>query len=158
MPRTILLAVVASSAASATMTALILLCVLPSVVEAQVSQLVGSTLTVSRDDGSVGVSAEVGPPGGGILRVFGTDGKTPRLTLNSSGQATDGGIASNAGLNVYSVDGKEAVRVGSQRQIDGYGLSLRDAERVRLRIGVDGNGNPSIQMFDASDNVIWSAP
>jgi len=66
--------------------------------------------------------------------------------------------APNAGLNVYSIDGKEVARVGSLWQIDGYGLQLRDAEWPRLRFGVDWNGNPNIQMFDADDKVIWSAP
>jgi hypothetical protein len=66
--------------------------------------------------------------------------------------------APNAGLNASSIDGKEVVRVGSLRQIDGYGLQLRDAKRPRLHIGVDGNGDPSVQTFDADDTVTWSAP
>ena len=141
------------------MTALAILAMLPSAVDAQVARLTGSSLMVVGSDGLPGVSEEVGPPGGGILRVFGSDGKTVRLSLNSSGQAADGGIAPNAGLNVYNVDGQEVVRVGSAQALNGYAFNLRDAQGVtRYRAAVDGSGNPTVQLFDAQGNVIWSAP
>jgi hypothetical protein len=73
------LAMLASSGASAAVTALVILVMLPSAVDAQVTRLTGSSLTVMGSDSRPGMTAEVGPPGGGILRVFGTDGKTIRL-------------------------------------------------------------------------------
>jgi hypothetical protein len=148
-----------SSVVSAAVTALVVLAMLPSAVDAQVARLTGSSLTVMGSDGLPGVTAEVGPPGGGILRVFGSDGKTVRLSLNSSGPPADGGIAANAGLNVYNVDGHEVVRVGSNQALNGYAVTLQDAQgTIRYRAAVDGNGDPTVQLFDAQGNVIWSAP
>jgi len=159
MQRSIVLSTFVSSVVSAAVTALVILAVLPSAVDAEVSRLTGSSLSLVGSDGLPGVTAEVGPPGGGILQVYGSDGKTVRLSLNSSGQAADGGIAPNAGLNVYNMDGKEVVRVGSIQALNGYAINLRDMQGVtRYRAAVDGNGNPTIQLFDAQGNVIWSAP
>jgi hypothetical protein len=159
MSGTLVLSMVASSVVSATVTALVILTLLPSAVDAQVARLTGSNLSVVGSDSLPGVTAEVGSPGGGILRVFGSDGKTVRLSLNSSGQPTDAGIAANAGLNVYNVDGQEVVRVGSNQALNGYAINLRDAQgNTRYRAAVDGNGNPTVQLFDEQGNVIWSAP
>jgi hypothetical protein len=156
---TIVLTVLASSVISAAVTALLTLVILPSAVDAQVAKLTGSGLSVVGTDGGPGISAEVGTPGGGILQVFGSDGKTVRLSLNSSGQPGNAGIAPNAGLNVYNVDGQEVVRVGSNQALNGYAFNLRDAHgNTRYRAAVDGNGDPTIQLFDAEGNVIWSAP
>jgi hypothetical protein len=159
MRRTMVLSMLVSSVVSATVTALVMLAIVPSAVDAQVTRLTGSSLAVVGSDSLPGVTAEVGSPGGGILRVFGSDGKTVRLSLNSSGQPTDGGIAANAGLNVYNVAGQEVVRVGSIQALNGYAINLRDAHgTTRYRAAVDGDGNPTVQLFDDQGNVIWSAP
>jgi hypothetical protein len=150
---------VASCIVSAGVTALVMLALLPSAVSAEVAQLTGTNLTVVGSNGQTGVTAEAGEPGGGIVRVFGSDGKTVRLSLNSSGQPADGGIAPNAGLNVYNTAGAEVLRVGSIQAVNGYAVSLLDAHGVtRYRAAVDGDGNPTVQLFDAQGNVIWSAP
>jgi hypothetical protein len=160
MRRTIVFSILVSSILSTAATLLVGLALLPATVDAEVARLTGSSLTVGSSDGRPGVTIETGPPGGGILRVLGTDGKTVRLSLNSSGQPpADGGIASNAGLNVYNVDGLEVVRVGSIAALNGYAINLRDAQgTTRYRAAVDGDGNPTVQLFDAEGNVIWSAP
>lgn len=159
MRSTVLLSVVVSSFVSAVVTALVILVVLPAAVDAQVAKLSGSGLEVVGTAGRPGVTAEVGPPGGGILQVYGTDGTTVRLSLNSSGQPTDSGIAPNAGMNVYNVDGLEVARVGTISALNGYGFNLRDAQgNTRYRVAVDGQGNPTVQLFDAQGTVIWSAP
>ncbi len=159
MHRISIVSIFVSSVVASAVTAVVFLSVLPSAVEAQVARLTGSSLSVVGADGLPGVTGEVGPPGGGILRVYGTDGKTVRLSLNSSGQVADGRIASNAGLNVYNVDGTEVMRVGSIQALNGYAFNLRDAQGVtRYRAAVDGDGNPTVQLFDADGNVIWSAP
>jgi opacity protein-like surface antigen len=159
MRNTVVLSMLVSSVASAAVTALVVVAMLPSAVDAQVAWLTGSSLTVAGPNGLPGVTAEVGPPGGGIPQVVGSDGKTVRLSLNSSGQPTDGGIAANAGLNVYNVDGLEVVRVGSNQALNGYAFTLRDAQgTTRYRAAVDGDGNPAVQLFDAQGNVIWSTP
>ncbi|HEV7665598.1 MAG TPA: hypothetical protein VGQ62_18850 [Chloroflexota bacterium] len=159
MRGTIVLSVLASSVVSVAVTALLMLALLPSAVDAQVAKLTASGLSVVGADGRPGVSVDVGPPGGGILQVFGSDGKTVRLSLNSSGQPGAAGIAPNAGLNLYNVDGLEVVRVGSIQALNGYAFNLRDAQgNTRYRAAVDGNGDATIQLFDAEGNVIWSAP
>jgi hypothetical protein len=62
-------------------------------------------------------------------------------------------------MNVYNVDGLEVVRVGSIRALNGYAFNLNDAQgTTRYRAAVDGDGNPTVQLFDAQGNVIWSAP
>ena len=159
MRHTLVLPMLISSVASATATGVVIFALLPSAVDAQITRLTGSSLVVMGSESLPGVTAEVGSPGGGILRVFGSDGKTVRLSLNSSGQPVDGGIAPNAGLNVYNADGLEVVRVGSIQALNGYAINLRDAQgTTRYRAAVDGEGNPTVQLFDAQGNVIWSAP
>ena len=158
MRRSVLISVVASSAVSALVTALVMLAMLPSLVDAQVAKLSASSLELTGEHGQ-GVTAEVGPPGGGIVRVLGSDGKTVRLSLNSSGQPGPSGIAANAGMNVYNVGGLEVARLGSIASLNGYGLNLRDAQgNTRYRVAVDGDGNATVQLYDADGNVIWSAP
>ena len=159
MRSNVVLSMVASGIVSAGVTALVMFALLPAAVNAEVAQLTGSSLTVVGSNGQPGVTAEAGEPGGGILRVFGSDGKTVRLSLNFSGQPVDGGIAPNAGLNVYNTDGAEVLRVGSNQALNGYAVILRDAHGVtRYRAAVDGDGNPTVQLFDAQGDVMWSAP
>jgi hypothetical protein len=64
MRRDVLVAAVVSSVLSAAITAGVLLAFLPTVVEAQVTRLVGTGLTVTREDGLAGVTADVRAPGG----------------------------------------------------------------------------------------------
>jgi len=56
-------------------------------------------------------------------------------------------LAERAGLSLRGVSDLER------------GVSLRDAQGVtRYRAAVDGNGDPTVHLFDAQGNVIWSAP
>src|SRR5919202_1123799 len=104
MRRSILLTALTTSVASTTLTALVMLALLPAVVDAQVEQLTAAGLTIARDDGLHGVAADVRPTGGGIVQVLGPDGKTLRVQMGSGGappgQAIQPGAA-GAGVNVY---------------------------------------------------------
>jgi hypothetical protein len=104
------------------------------------------------------VTAEVGPPSGGILRVFGSDGKTVRLSLNSSGQPSDGGIAANAGLTCTTWTGWRWCAWGATRPSTATRSTCGMRKEQRAIERPCGNGDATIQLFDAEGNVIWSAP
>jgi hypothetical protein len=85
MRRSILLTALATSVASTTLTALMMLALLPGVVDAQVERLTATGLTITRGDGLQGVVMDVRPTGGGIVQVLGPDGTTPRVQVGAGG-------------------------------------------------------------------------
>jgi hypothetical protein len=163
MRRSVILTAIVTSVVSTTLTALVMLALLPAVVTAQVERLSTAGLTIVRADGLEGLVADVRPTGGGIVRVFGPDGKTTRVQMASggagSGQVIQPG-APGAGVNVYDVNGTLVGRLGTHGALnDGVNLQLADAQgNVRYRASVDGDGNPTIELMDAEGNVTWSAP
>jgi hypothetical protein len=179
MTRTTVFTALVSSAASTALTALLVLAVLPAVVDAQVARVTAQGLTVARSDGLPGITADVQPTGGGLLQILGTDGKTqrvslsaaevrssaslldqngtPRIMINIGGQ--NGTNSAAEGVNLDDPDGRELARIGTGDPGTRTVMRLSDQqENVRLQLGVADDGTPSIQMFDTSGNVIWSAP
>jgi hypothetical protein len=91
--------------ASTTLTAYLMLLLLPVAVSAQVERLSTGGLTIVRADGLPGVLADVRPTGGGIPQVIGPDGTTPRVQVGSGGAAAGQPIQpgpGGAGVNVYN--------------------------------------------------------
>jgi len=163
MRRSILLTALTTSVASTTLTALVMLALLPPIVDAQVERLTANGLTIQRADGLQGLVADVRPTGGGVVQVFGPDGTTPRVQLASGGAAPGQVIqpeGPGAGVNVNSVNGTRVARLGTHGVLnDSIMLELDDAQgRVRLRAIVDPDGNPTLELMDAQGRVTWSAP
>jgi hypothetical protein len=179
MTRTIVFTAFVSSAASAALTALLVLVMLPAVVDAQVARVIAQGLTVARSDGLPGMTADVQPAGGGLLQILGPDGKTqrvslsaaevrssaslldqngtPRIMINIGGQ--NGTNSAAEGVNLDDPDGRELARIGTGDPGTRTVMRLSDQqENVRLQLAVGDDGTPSMQMFDTSGNVIWSAP
>jgi hypothetical protein len=163
--RTVLFPVLASSVVSTAVTVLMVLALMPAIVDAQVARLTAVGLTVVRDDNLPGVSADVRPTGGGVLRILGVDGKTNRITLAAAGAAQRGagqapgpGDAASAGLSVADLNGSVIARVGTLTNAP-VGIELSDAQgNLRYRALLDADGNATIQLLDADGNVVWSAP
>jgi len=55
-----------------------------------------------------------------------------RLSLNSSGQPSDSGIAPNPGMNVYNVDGLEVARLHSNARSLGVGLGVAGGDQIEI--------------------------
>jgi hypothetical protein len=167
MRRTVLFSVLAASVVSTAVTVLVMSAVMPAVVDAQVARLTGAGLTVVRDDNLPGVSADVRPTGGGVLRILGVDGKTNRITLAAAGVAQRGatagqapgpGDAASGGLSVNDLNGSVIARVGTLTDAP-VGMELYDTSgNLRYRAMLDADGNPTILLFDAEGKVIWSTP
>jgi hypothetical protein len=163
MRRSIILTALVTSVASTTLTALVMLALLPAVVDAQVERLTAAGLTIARADGLQGVVADVRPTGGGIMQVLGPDGTTPRVQMASGGAAAGQAIQpgpGGAGVNVYDGKGTQVARLGiSGGESAIVQIQLADAQgKVRYRTTLDPDGNPSIQLYDADGQVTWSAP
>ena len=163
MRRSIVLTALVTSVASTTLTALVMLALLPSIVDAQVERLTATGLTIQRADGLQGVLADVRPTGGGLLQILGPDGTTARVQVASGGAAAGQPVApgpGGAGVNVYNANGIQVGRIGvgaSDRPV--VQMQLADAQgNVRYRASVDPDGNPTIELLDAEGNVMWSAP
>ena len=161
MRRTILLASLVTSMVWVAMTAMGLAFVLPSVVEAQANQLRGQSFILVDPDGSDRGALEysTNPQGqpistlrltqDGVLRVRMETGRNgpaaAALTLRDQMEQTRIrlGLATSAAGGVGDVDA----------------VDIFDADqRIRVHIGVDGSGSPSIQLLDGDGNVAWSAP
>ena len=163
MKRGILLTALVASVTSAAVTALVMLALLPSALHAQGApgaQTAAAGLTVTRADGLAGVTADVRPTGGGELTILGTDGKTVRAHLGAGGApAGQPPSAAAAGLEIDDANGNGIGRFGTQGGNTPIGVLLTDGQgNDRFLASLDQNGNPSIKMYDASGNVIWSAP
>jgi hypothetical protein len=116
-----------------------------------------------REDGLPGVSAEVRPTGGGVIRVFGIDGKAQRITVGAAGVAPgQPPNPANVGVDLFAEDGATRIgRIGTLPDVPGspIGVALWDPQgNVRYRATLDSDNNPSIQLFDVAGNAIWSAP
>lgn len=163
MKRGLLLTALVSSLTSAPMTAFVLLSLLPSALHAQATpggQMAMAPVIVTRSDGLAGIIADVRPTGGGVLHVLGTDGKTFRATLGAAGAAPgQSPNPADAGLTIHDLSGNDIARVGTISADIPIAFRLRDAQgKERFLASLDQNGNPSIQLLDASGNIIWSAP
>jgi hypothetical protein len=163
MRRTIVLSSLVTSAVWAAMTLITVTFVFPAIVDAQVARITASGLTVVGPNNLTGINADVRATGGGVLTLLGADGKTSRISLGCCG--SPGGqppILENAGLSINDINGKQIGRIGTLDQVSPpvvVGTELRDAQNnVRYRASVDEDGNPSIQLFDADGNIVWSAP
>jgi hypothetical protein len=167
MSRAIILWSLVTSGLWVILTAFAATFIIPSVVEAQVARLVGTGLTIQRDDGLMGVRAEVRDTGGGFLQILGNDGQTLRLQLSTAGAPPAGGVVNPAGasLIVYDPSGLESIRVGyaglglTDETLTGPNIQMRDGQRnLRYFVGIDNEGNSVIYLLDAQGNVMWSAP
>ena len=159
MRSSVALSVVASSAISTAVSALIFTLALPGLVDAQVARTTAAGLTVVSPDGLEGVTADVRSTGGGILNILGVDGKVVRVSVGAGGgpvgQPTN---PQNGGVSINDVNGQQLIRIGS---INGTVMEtqLSDGQgKVRYRASLDSDGNPTIQLLTADGEVVWSAP
>src|SRR4051812_29707712 len=114
MRSSLLFAVMASSAISAAVCALIFTLALPGLVDAQIPRTTAVGLTVVSPEGLDGVTADVRSTGGGILNILGADGKVVRVGVGAGGgPAGQPADPRNGGMTVYDVNGQQIVRVGT---------------------------------------------
>ena len=162
MKRGFLATVVITSALSAAMSSLVTLAIAPAAVDAQIARLTAPGLTLVGDDGLPGVTADVRPTGGGVLRIFGIDGTVARVTVGAAGVAPgQPPNPANAGVDIFSVDSVRIGRIGTLPDVAGspIGVALWDMQgNVRYRVTLDADGDPSIHLFDPTGRAIWSAP
>lgn len=66
----------------------------------------------------------------------------------------------SAGLNIYSANGALTARIGTNSPpAGGVAVLLRDQEeRDRIRLAVEKDGTPHIEILDENGAVIWHAP
>jgi len=159
MKRGLLLSALVASVTSAAVTALVMLVLLPVSVHGQAARTTATGITVVNSDGLQGITGDVRPTGGGLLRIFGADGTTDRVSLSAAGANPQ-----NAGLDAFDASGNLIAHIGTftlgnPSALGNPGAFFRDAQgNIRFLASLDANGNGSIKLLDASGNVIWSAP
>ncbi len=161
MKGTILVSGVVSSLVSITGTIVALNVLAPAVVEAQQNRIRAENVAVVDGSGTQRVQMEAGPGAYAGVRVLAPDGQQSRWSLYTGSGAPDtiGTLPEVAALNLWDADGQIVGRFVTLSPESGVQLVLRDREeRNRVRVAVDGEGNPSIRLLDANDNVVWSAP
>ena len=135
---------------------------LPGFVAAQDARIRAERVTVVGDNGAERIDLVNGPGVNSAVQVNDANG------MRRAGFNTGGLLAGNdpdgSGFNVWAADGTTPmVRLGTGRGPSGTGplrnvLFLTDQQgQMRIRLIVDENGTPSIEMLDANGNVTWSA-
>jgi hypothetical protein len=160
MKRIIVLSSLATSAVWVTMTAISMVFLLPAVVDAQASRILAEDIVV----GAVGQpSVHVGgkpntPPGSTRVEVLSADGTALEgLAMGGVGPTVDPAAYA---LNINNANGN-GIRVGTGTGANLHlpVITMSDGQgKLRYIASLDADGNPSIQLFDADGNVVWSAP
>src|SRR5215211_8867336 len=157
MQRTILVSVLASSAVSTLLTALLITVALPAEVGAQDPRLRAERVTVVGDNGAERIDLANGPGLNSAVQVNDANG-VRRAGFNTGGLLA-GNDPDGSGFNVWAADGTTPmVRLGTGRGPTGTGplrnlLFLTDQQgQMRIRLSVDENGTPTMEMLDANGN------
>jgi hypothetical protein len=139
--------------------------VVPQIVDAQVTRIRAEDIVVVDESGTNRVRLSTGPGTRSELRVLSQTG-VPRVAISTGGDPAFGSIESDAAyVRVFAPEGP--LGAGGLAPIasfgttaDGAGTEMRLRDRnnqIRLRLLVDSDGNPSIEMMDPDGNVTWSA-
>ncbi len=135
---------------------------MPALVEAQNARIRAERVTVVGDNGVDRVDLAAGP--GLNVAVQVNDANGARRAGFNTGGLLAGNDPDGAGFNVWAADGTTAMaRLGTGRGPTGTGplrnlFWLTDWQgQIRIRLSVDENGTPSMEMLDAQGNVTWSA-
>jgi hypothetical protein len=135
---------------------------LPRLADAQDARIRAEQVTVVGDNGVDRVDLATGPGVNVAVQVMDANGAR-RAGFNTGGLLA-GNDPDGSGFNVWAADGTTPlVRLGTGRGPTGAGplrnlLFLTDWEgHIRIRLSVDENGTPSMEMLDANGNVTWRA-
>ena len=136
--------------------------VVPGIVEAQETRIRAESVVVVDDSGMNRAAMETGP-GARSAVVVRSQGEITRVSLNIGGGA--GTRPDAAFLSVFAPEGPPdeggipaIARLGTGDDGDGSVMYLRDRQGgIRIWLRVDGDGNPSMEIRDASGNVTWRA-
>jgi hypothetical protein len=130
--------------------------------EAQDTRIRAERVTVVGDNGAERIDLANGPGLNSAVQVNDSNGAR-RAGFNTGGLLS-GNDPDGSGFNVWAADGTTPmVRLGTGRGPSGTGplrnlLFLTDQQgQMRIRLVVDENGTPSIEMLDSTGNVTWSA-
>jgi len=134
----------------------------PAVVEAQETRIRAERVVVVDDSGTNRVTMSTGPiVSRSAVSVFSEAGIS-RAYMSTVGSGGVDGDAVN--LVLFAPEGRLAsgaegiARLGTGAGGAGATFHLADRQgQIRIWLQVDGDGNPSIEMRDASGNVTWRA-
>jgi hypothetical protein len=162
MNRLILQCCAASALVSALVSSLVVGLAGPPRAGAQEERIRADEVIVAGADDAGLIRLRSGPGLAASVAVLDANG-IHRANLNVGGPASLGGtLPDSSGLHVFAVDGARVGRLGTGGADEGgrvVNLRLADRqERDRIRLTVAEDGTPSIMMFDAAGNAIWSAP
>ena len=155
---TVLLSAAISSIVSVLATLVVVWFALPAIAEAQSREVDAGTLRVIGSDGTTRFDVAETALGGANLRILQKD--VTRAQLVSGARDPE-----SVGFNLFDTAGQRRVWlalkqgrvVGTTGDLTGIAM-LVDQQRIRVHIGVDGNGDPFIWLLDVDGNPVWSAP
>ena len=136
-----------------------------AVVEAQGTQIRAESVWVVDENGTQRVTMSTGPGAHSSARVRSADGIL-RVSMSTGGVPRDGGTQPDeADVQVFAPEGTTGfggpgpiASLGTGAGGVGSTLYLGDRQgQIRIFLRVDADGNPSMEMRDASGNVTWRA-
>ena len=107
------------------------------------------------ENGAERVILQSGPGIHASMRLLDADGKRVAAVTVGGGQGERPGYV---GLNIFSDQGVNVLRVGTADRFSGTHVLMNDSQgRTRLRLTVAADGTPSIELLDAEGEVSWRA-
>ena len=165
MKAAILVSAAVSSLVSIIGTLVALNVLAPAAVEAQQAGIRDERVAVVDGNGTERAIMSTGPGARSAVGVWSATG-IPRAVMSTGGVPPGGTEPDEASLGVFAPEGSTA-QVGGLPPIASLGtgaggagsaLVLRDRQgQTRIWLRVDADGNPSMEMRDASGNVTWRA-
>ena len=156
-------AAVKSSIVSSLVTGLIVLSAVPTLVDAKVDALRASQFVAVGENGAERIKLVPGSGDEGAVALADAAGQD-RIRLLVQNHPS--GVA-DTGIGIRSASGVTIMRLGNIAQdpelpgplLHSANLLLRDESgHDRIRLLVDDNGNPKIELINGAGELVWSAP
>jgi hypothetical protein len=137
----------------------------PAVVEAQETRIRAESVDVVDGNGTSRILMSAGL-GARVSMLLRSQAGINRISISTGGDPAFGGISpDDAYVRVFAPEGPRGAggllpiaSLGTTQGGAGSTLDLKDRnDQTRIQLLVDADGNPSIEMRDASGNVTWRA-
>jgi hypothetical protein len=152
-----------SSIVSSLVTGLVVLSAMPSLVDAKVDALRATQFIAVGDNGAERIRLVPGSGDEAAVAVADASGQD-RIRLLVQNHPS--GVA-DTGIGIRSASGVTIMRLGNVAQdpelpgplLHSANLLLRDESgHDRIRLLIDDDGNPKIELINAAGELVWSAP
>ena|SRR5436190_2121702 len=158
MKSTALLSAGIASIVSVVATLAVIWLALPALAAAEPRHLEADVIRLVGSDGTPRFDVAETAFGGANLRILNKDVTRAQLVSGTRDRDSVGfSLFDTAGQRRVWLALKQGRVVGTSGDLTGIAM-MDDQQRIRVHVGLDGNGDPFIWLLDANGNPVWSAP